>query len=69
MFEKTYGLGLKLCVLSWCRAGAMTAQGEDEKEGFVEEGHLDSGQEGEDDGAEGYFVPECRIVVPPPSHG
>ncbi|KAG0554366.1 hypothetical protein KC19_12G085500 [Ceratodon purpureus] len=50
------------------QAGAMTAQGEDEKEGFVEEGHLDSGQEGEDDGAEGYFVPECRIVVPPPSH-
>ena len=47
----------------------MKAQGEEEKESFVEASHLDSGQDCEDDGLEGYFVPECRIVVPPPSHG
>lgn len=53
---------LTRCV-SRCRAGAMKAQGGEE------ESHFDSGQECEDDALERYFAPECRVVVPPPSHG
>jgi len=46
----------------------MKAQGKG-KESFLEESHLDNGQDCEGDGPEDFSVPECRIVVPPPSHG
>lgn len=47
----------------------MKSQGEVGKESFLKESRLDNRQDCEDDGQEEFFLPECRVVVPPPSHG
>ncbi|XP_024362778.1 protein HESO1 isoform X2 [Physcomitrium patens] len=46
----------------------MKSQGEVGKESFLKESRLDNRQDCEDDGQEEFFLPECRVVVPPPSH-
>lgn len=47
----------------------MKAQGKEGRESYLDESQVDIEQDCEDDGLEGFTVPECGIVVPPPSHG
>lgn len=48
--------------------GAMKAHSREGKQSFLEENRLDDGQDCEGEGPEDFSVPECRVVVPPPSH-
>lgn len=48
----------------------MKAQGEHGKESVLDESLSENGLDCEgDDGLDDFSVPECGIVVPPPSHG
>lgn len=46
----------------------MKAHSREGKESFLEENSFDDGQDCEGEGPEDFSVPECRVVVPPPSH-